>query len=427
MDKSYVITVMINGTNTPAIVDSNAHYSVITTGLLDILKLTCNNVKFIREQILFGKQNTETLGKIRRLEFILKLTLLHHDVYIMDCKLPLLLFGQDWMNKYDIRHNILRTHLILKYQLGKIYIPIHQQEESNPKLIEQNEEKPIDRIMKYFESNHESWTSSESDDNSPTKEVEELLIDITKMDEEFKEEMDSPICEDILELDALAFQQNFDQLSQTSSVMCSENMNIDFSTKQNKEEILTSDPFQQLNPELIIKICELLTIGDLNSLARVNKLLRKYVLLIKDDRKQGISQEPYYFDIGREFLNADQLYRYIHLAPELTGEEATRRLRNTPKVFYTQTDYARFFQNKRDWSMGNQSIEEISQEKDYNIRPNKQIKCYICKKKGYTMKSCNFEPVFREHEQYCKQYNVHVWKSWKPPEEWKLKPKGTHF
>ena len=50
--------------------------------------------------------------------------------------------------------------------------------------------------------------------------------------------------------------------------------------------------------------------------------------------------------------------------------------------------------------MGNQSIEEISQEKDYNIRPNKQIKCYICKKKGHIMKSCNFEPVFREHEQH---------------------------
>ncbi len=129
MDKPYVITVMVNGTNTPAIVDLNAHYSVITTGLLDALKLKCNNVKFIREQILFGKQNTETLGKIERFKFILKFTLLHHDVYILDCKLPLLLFGQDWMNKYDIRHNVLRTHLILKHQLGKIYIPIHQQEE----------------------------------------------------------------------------------------------------------------------------------------------------------------------------------------------------------------------------------------------------------------------------------------------------------
>ena len=85
--------------------------------------------------------------------------------------MPLLLFGQDWMNKYDIRHDILRTHLILKYQLRKIYIPIHQQEESNPKLIEQNKEKPIDRIMKHFESNHEYWTSSKSDDNSPTKEA----------------------------------------------------------------------------------------------------------------------------------------------------------------------------------------------------------------------------------------------------------------
>ena len=77
--------------------------------------------------------------------------------------------------------------------------------------------------------------------------------------------------------------------------------------------------------------------------------------------------------------------------------------------------------------MGNQSIEEIPQEKDYNIKPSKQSKCYICKKRGHTMKSCNLELTFREHERYCKQYNVHVWKSWKPPEELKLRPKGMHF
>src|ERR1041384_6432133 len=238
MDKSYVITVdMINGANTPAIVDLNTHHSVITTGLLETLKITCNNVKFTRKQILFGKQNTETLGKIKRFEFILKFTLLHHDVYILDCKLPLLLFGQDWMNKYEIRYNILRTHLILKHQLGKICIPIHQQEkEPNSKLIKQNEEKPIDRIMKQFESNHESWISSEiDDDNSPTKEVEELLIDITEMDEESEEETDSPISEEILELDALAFQQNFDQLPQTSSsVTCSELLFTEMDIEQRK-------------------------------------------------------------------------------------------------------------------------------------------------------------------------------------------------
>ena len=195
---------------------------------------------------------------------------------------------------------------------------------------------------------------------------------------------------------------------------------------EQKEITLAPDPFSQLNPELIIKICELLTIGDLNNLARTNKLLRKYVLLTKSDRKRQISQEPYYSDIGRNFLNSDQSHRFIHLAPELTGEEATRRLRNTPKVFYTQADHARFFQNKRDWSVGNQII-EVLQEKGNDIKSSNQTKCYICKKKGHTMKSCNLESTFREHERYCKQYNVHVWKSWKPPEELKLRPKGTHF
>ena len=54
---------------------------------------------------------------------------------------------------------------------------------------------------------------------------------------------------------------------------------------EQKEITLAPDPFSQLNPELIIKICELLTIGDLNNLARTNKLLWKYTLLTKSDRK----------------------------------------------------------------------------------------------------------------------------------------------
>jgi hypothetical protein len=53
---------------------------------------------------------------------------------------------------------------------------------------------------------------------------------------------------------------------------------------------------------LIIRICEFLTIGDLNNLVQVNKLLRKYALLTKSDRSLGISQEPYYLDIGRDLL-----------------------------------------------------------------------------------------------------------------------------
>ena len=126
-------------------------------------------------------------------------------------------------------------------------------------------------------------------------------------------------------------------------------------------------------------------------------------------------------------MDPDQLHRYIHPAPELIGEEATRYLRNTPEIFYTQADHARFFPNKQDWSNGNLTIEGILQEKDYSIKPSKQTKCYICKKKGHTMKNCNLESIFREHEWQCKQYGIHVWKSWKPSEESKLKPKGMHF
>ena len=389
------IIVNINGANVPAIVDPSKYFSIVSTGFLETFNIKCNNVKFMQRQITFSarvpRECVKILGKIKKFEFSLEFVLLRHDVYIIDDNIPALLLGQDWIDKYET------------------------QEELRNNMTESNE------------SDSESGTTNEITDEGIIGKSEELLIDFTKSDEKFEDESTFSICTDVLELDTLIFQQDFDQQSLTpSSVTCSEPLFTEMNIEQ-KEITLASDPFLQLNPELIIKICELLTIGDLNNLARTNKLLRKYALLTKSDRKRKISQEPYYSDIGREFLNADQLYRYIHLAPELTGEKAIRRLRNTPKVFYTQADHARFFQNKRDWSIGNQSIEEIPREKNYNIKPSKQNKCYICKKRGHTMKSCNLESIFREHERYCKQYNVHVWKSWKPPEEAKLKPKGMYF
>ena len=389
------IIVNINGANVPAIVDPSKYFSIVSTGFLETFNIKCNNVKFMQRQITFSarvpRECVKILGKIKKFEFSLEFVLLRHDVYIIDDNIPALLLGQDWIDKYEI------------------------QEELRDNMTELNKSDP------------ESETTSEIIDEDIIGKSEELLIDFTKFDEKFEDESTSSICTDVLELDTLIFQQDFNPWSLTPpSVTCSESLFTEMDIEQ-KEITLAPDPFSQLNPELIIKICELLTIGDLNNLAQTNKLLRKYALLTKSDRKRQISQEPYYSDIGRNFLNPDQSHRFIHLAPELTGEEATRHLRNTPKLFYTQADHARFFQNKRDWSRGNQSIEEIPQEKDYNVKPSKQSKCYICKRRGYTMKSCNLEPTFREHERYCKQYNVHVWKSWKLPEESKLRPKGTYF
>jgi hypothetical protein len=51
---------------------------------------------------------------------------------------------------------------------------------------------------------------------------------------------------------------------------------------------------------------------------------------------------------------------------------------------------------------------------------NNQRKCYLCKCRGHTMKDCKLEPIFRNHEQNCKRYGIHVWKNWKPPDELKL-------
>jgi hypothetical protein len=176
MDKPCVITTKINGADALAIVDPNEYYSVITTGLLEILKIKCNNVRFTREQITLFEENLETLGKIKRFKFTLEFVLLHHDVYILDNKSPLLLFGQDLKNKHKIRYNILRTHLFLQHQCGRMRVPIHE-EEPESELIESSDAESTGSIT---ESEHESWTTNETDNNSA---VEELLIDFAEVDD----------------------------------------------------------------------------------------------------------------------------------------------------------------------------------------------------------------------------------------------------
>ena len=178
------IIVNINGANVPAIVDPSKYFSIVSTGFLEMFNIKCNNVKFMQRRIMFSAEVSrgyvKTLGKIKRFEFSLEFVLLRHDVYIVNDNIPLLILGQDWIDKHEI------------------------QKELRDDMIELNE------------SDSESGTINEIIDEDEIDEdiigkSEELLIDFTKSDEKFEDESTSPICTDVFELDTLMFQQDFDQ------------------------------------------------------------------------------------------------------------------------------------------------------------------------------------------------------------------------
>ena len=167
------IIVNINGANVPAIVDPSKYFSIVSTGFLETFNIKCNNVKFMQQRIMFSAEVSrgyvKTLGKIKRFEFSLEFVLLRHDVYIVNDNIPLLLLGQDWIDKYEI------------------------QEELSNNMNELNE------------SDSESGTTNEITDEGIIGKSEELLIDFTKSDEKFEDESTFSICTDVLELDTLIF------------------------------------------------------------------------------------------------------------------------------------------------------------------------------------------------------------------------------
>ena len=109
----------------PAIINPKECYSIITTGLLENLDIKCNNVKFIREQIILLGKYVNIIGKIKRFDFNLQFNLLHHDVFIVNNETPLLLFGQDWISRYNVQCNSTCTHLYINYLQGKVCVPVY--------------------------------------------------------------------------------------------------------------------------------------------------------------------------------------------------------------------------------------------------------------------------------------------------------------
>lgn len=238
MDNPHIVIADIGETEVPVIVNPKECYSIITTELLEILNMKCNNVKFTREQIVLSGRHVNVIGKIMRFNFSLQFISLHHDVYIVNDETPLLLLGQDWIDRHNIQYSLTCAHLYIQ---GKFCVPVYQ-------------------LGEEFEH-----------DQIKSKEIELTIRE--------------------------------------------ENMN-----KSDETNITNNDDITQ---------------------------------------------------------------------------EATRHLENVSEIFNTQADHNQLLQKKRN-----------SKSK------NNHIKCYICKQKGHTMKSCIFESEFRKHEDYCRHRNIHKWKSW---------------
>src|SRR5436190_11700868 len=95
------IIVNINGANVPAIVNPRKYSSTISIGFLETFKIKCNNVKFMQGEKFSTEGSVRILGEIKRFEISVKFILLRYDVYIIDDDRPLLLLGQDWIDKYE--------------------------------------------------------------------------------------------------------------------------------------------------------------------------------------------------------------------------------------------------------------------------------------------------------------------------------------
>lgn len=395
----YTVDAKINGKEIVIVLDPRGYYSVITTGLLEALNCYHDNIKFKKSQIILSGESVNSLGIIKNFEFTLGYNLLNYTMHIIEDELPAIILGGDWCEKFCARINTQQTNMKFVYSRKQIQIPIYLIDEEvtyevNTITTIENDEKSDDKIL----DNPFNYSARD-----------EVLINITE--ENVKMDV-SPIYKDILELDIEMFQQHFNQ---DLPKMPLEEKDDSVRNEKKKMIKLTDDLFQRLPAELITKIYEYLTVGDLKNMMCVNKLLQEYAIQVRVDRFLKISSEPYYSDIGRDYLHSDQMHRYIHLAPELTGEEATQKLKEVPEIFHTTADSNRMFQTTRDWSQGNLSIETIFDRGKKQKRKNKdntKTKCYICKQKGHSIKDCIFESKFRNHEEYCKNNSIHVWKSW---------------
>ena len=238
-EEQYSIDVIIQDYDIPIIVNAKEKYSVITTGLLELLSTEKCYIKFQRKFIVLSEENVESLGKIKNLAIVLKHVSVKPTLHIIKDDYPCLVFGQDLHQQYRIKYNIDKTKLRFCYQNKDVYIPITKLENYDEVSISDDEEKEL-------------FINTKSD---PTEVKEGFLIDLSENNVISQPKDKSLIFSDFFELDVEEFQQSFDQKPQKNdNSFC---MTYDYISEIidiYNNDLLISETFG-LNSEKLVESC----------------------------------------------------------------------------------------------------------------------------------------------------------------------------
>src|SRR5437016_13953640 len=131
LEKRYSFDAIIQDCDVPIAANANDKYSVITTGLLELLNTEACYIKFQQKFIILSEQSIESLGRIKNLAIKLKHVSIKPTLHIIKDDYPCLIFGQDCYKRYQIQYNIIKTKLRFCYQNKYIYTPITKIEDYN--------------------------------------------------------------------------------------------------------------------------------------------------------------------------------------------------------------------------------------------------------------------------------------------------------
>ena len=233
----YSFDAIIQDCDVPIAVNANDKYSVITTGLLELLNTEECYIKFQRKFIALSEQSIESLGRIKNLAIELKHVSIKPTLCIIKDDYPCLIFGQDCYKRYQIQYNITKTKLRFCCQNRYVYIPITKIEDYDEVSISDDEEKELFINTK----------------RNPTKVKEGFLIDLSENSVTSQPKDKSLISSDLFELDVEEFQRIFNQKPlKNDNSLCTTNDYISEIMYDN--DFLISETFD-LNSKKLVESC----------------------------------------------------------------------------------------------------------------------------------------------------------------------------
>src|SRR5436305_919567 len=235
----YSFDAIIQDCDVPIAVNANDKYSVITTGLLELLNTEECYIKFQRKFIALSEQSIESLVRIKNLAIELKHVSIKPTLRIIKDDYPCLIFGQDCYKRYQIKDNITKTKLRFCCQNRYVYIPITKIEDYDEVSISDDEEKELFINTK----------------RNPTKVKEGFLIDLSENSVTSQPKDKSLISSDLFELDVEEFQRIFDQkpLENNNSLYTTDDYNSEI-VDMYDNDLLISETFD-LNSKKLVESC----------------------------------------------------------------------------------------------------------------------------------------------------------------------------